>query len=275
MRLHGIRDENQCFDLGTLGPAIQAILADKFPDRVLDRVIGYGSYFWGGYIDRASDIDIAVVLAKVSDLNNPMASEESKPVFFSLPEASVNLHILDVHALEKNRKLTHAMPGKVLARGEILFDNPATRDLRRVIQSHYQQVSYFEAKMRYSDIWLSRSNELMESAERLSAKAETLKLTTIRWDVISDAQAAAVFALWSVLYRRDIDPSPKPLRWNSASLASIGAMFHPQLQNICRIAKVLPVEHMLHADMFRKVTRREVDRALGAARAICLAVNAL
>lgn len=270
-----MRDENQCFDLSTLGHEIQAILADKFPDRVLDRVIGYGSYFWGGYIDRASDIDIAVVLAKVSDLNNPMASEESKPVHFSLPEALINLHIMDIHAIEKYRKLTHAMPGKVLVRGEVLFDNPVTRTLRCAIQDRYQRLRYFETKVRYADMWLSRSTKLLASAERLSTKAEALKLSIIRRNVISDAQAAAVFALWSVLYRRDIDPSPKPLRWNSANLASIGGMFHPQLQNICRIAKVLPVEHMLHADMFRKFTRCEVDRALGAARAICLAVNSL
>lgn len=218
-------------------PAIMASAQATCPERVVDRVIGYGSFFWGGYDHAHSDIDIAVVLAKQADVDHPegIVHDPDTVPWLSLRgmnNLSVGLHSLDIVNLERNRKITHAMPGKICARGIDLFTNPATAALRQHVQDLFANEPYVMARERYADIWILRAKSCLA---RMEFEIQTLALQRTYGALQSNAQAAAVFALWSVLYRHDVDPSPKALRWNAGRLATIAAMFRPELQAITRV----------------------------------------
>jgi hypothetical protein len=257
-------------DLKSLPELVIARIADQHPGWVVDRVIGYGSYFWGGFDPGRSDIDVAVLLMQTSP-------EADFPRLFWLPDLDhdVNFYVLRCDEIERNRKLTHAMPGKVLARGVTLYENDNTATYREQLSEQYATETYAQAKARYANVWLTRAQELLERAER-SLQMPVVRARygcVIHRDTISSAQAAAVFALWSLLYRADIDPSPHALRWNAPRLLAIASMFYPDLGLKPSVAKPIPTEHVLRMDLLRHFTVRKARAVLDAARTILAAVQ--
>jgi predicted nucleotidyltransferase len=246
---------------------IQAVLEAKHPMTTVDRVIGYGSYFWGGYIDGESDIDVAVVVT--SDGIDP----STWAIDMSLAAIDeVNVHIMTAESLEADRALAHTMRGKVLARGDVLYVNPKTRALRARLQKAASKVPYVDVNTRYVDMWITQAQRCVNAAFFMYSEDDSFGLQdTLAQCTMSDAQAATVFALWSVLYDNEIDASPKAIRWNAGRLATIASMFRPELAELIPAASMLPTEHLLNSN--REFSADEIRSAVDTARSVVNAVN--
>ena len=250
----------------------RAVTAARDTGVVLDRVIGYGSYFWGNHVENESDIDIAVILASRDD-----AWPANTGIVRNNLGARRNLiddfYVVDLFEIEKHRAVTTSMNGKILARGVPLYVNPGTRKLRE------------RAIAKAPPYTVARDN-LVTDRKRIATQMLGIALTArnkihdrTRRDKshlyrlgIQEAQAAAVFALWANLYAHDTDPSPKALRWDAGRLAMIAAMFTPELNKIIPAAKRIPVGRLFNSDRY-DFTRRETLYAIQAAEEVCAALG--
>jgi predicted nucleotidyltransferase len=256
---------------------IQAVLEDKHPMTVLDRVIGYGSYFWGDYIEGQSDIDVAVVVTS----GGLAYGNVVKPVTWAIDVSlavidGVNFHVMTAESLEADRALTHTMRGKVLARGDVLYANPRTRSLRTRLQKAASKVPYVDVRARYVLMWTKHAQRFVNTlnnaySEEAMAGASDLLVDVYRRCVVPEAQAATVFSLWSVLYENEIDASPKAIRWNAGRLATIASMFRPELAELIPSMSTFPNEHLLNSTF--RFGDDEIRAAMDTANAVVNAVN--
>jgi hypothetical protein len=123
-------------------------------------------------------------------------------------------------------------------------------------------------------MWLNRARELLDEHERMTTKIVRDKFHQyLPRTLVSSAQAAAIFALWSLLYRADVDPSPHALRWNAPRLIALANMFYPTLSLKPSVARALPIKHVLAMDPLKRFTIRQTKAAGNAARTILAAVQ--
>lgn len=265
-------------DIDTQVKTIQDAVA-SVPDIVLDRIIGYGSYWWGGYLPGESDIDITVIVTRVDGA--PVDPADIRAIEAGLLKCDLAApFVSDLFAIERRRAATTGMHGKILARGVLLFANADAEPLR--CRAMAEALPYPAAR-----------EELVAERRRYAARLlaiairarecidpDPMYLPYACKHVIEEAQAAAVFGLWAALYASDIDPSPKALRWNAGRLAMIAAMFDPMLARIVPVAKRLPNVRIfmnesdgLGSGPDHAFTRRDATRALNAAKQICAALG--
>jgi hypothetical protein len=245
---------------------IAPILSTTLPENVIiDRVIGYGSYFWGGYEEGTSDIDICVLLTHPDGC--ALLAGELLQAKRALPGA---LYVEDVTKFERLRTLTHTMPGKVLARGIVLYENATATPARE--QARASALSYIEARAEWVSTWRERAELMLWRAIAAKERPARNVYRKIRnQEVGSTAQAACVFALWSVLYANDIDASPKSIRWDTAKLLAIAAVFEPQLKPLSARAKRLTSAHIFYLTQYENIA--EATRFLALAESIFNVLN--
>ena len=246
---------------------------DRASGLMLDRIIGYGSYFWGGYVEGSSNIDIAAIVTHES--GRDLTQDEIMSFRLNIePTGIANVPglsalVIDLFEIEQRRTVTISMHGKILTRGTTLFQNPDTDPLRRLAAA--SAPSYLVARdtlvaerRRYAAQMLYIACSLFSNHQHLSRQAQL----HLHKYVVEESQAAAVFALWAELYAQDVDPSPKELRWNAGRLMTIAAMFDPALEKLVPIARQLPVTRIFNSDT-EGFTRADATKACRAAQHIC------
>lgn len=201
---------------------VAELLAVQLPAGVLiDRIIGYGSFWWGGYREAESDIDIAVILCRLDGLQ--CSDIDKYNTFFNVTHACL---VVDVLEIERYRNLTTVLFGKIIARGALLYCADATESIRK--NAAENALPYAVARGQ----WVAKCRR--EAGQVLQELHEAMRLLTpLRAHarvIASSAQFAAVLLLWSVLIEFDMDPSDKRIRWNVAKLTVMAVEQMPELE---------------------------------------------
>lgn len=179
----------------------------------------YGSYFWGGHEPGVSDIDASVLVARID--GERLNGAEKHEARISLPSG---LYVGDIYKIERYRNLTHTMPGKLLARGIVLYENEDTAVVRE--QARCAALPYLEARVEWVATWREREADMLRRANESASLPKPLRnLLALR--IASNSQCACVFALWSVLYANDSDASNKAIRWDCGKLLTIASVLYP------------------------------------------------
>lgn len=213
-------------------PQLHNILSLQLPQGItIDRIVGYGSYFWGGYSPKISDIDLAVILCRTDGtrLNELQLADAC-----ALIDASCL--VVDIFEIETYRHLMTMMYGKILGRGEVLYCNAETSEIRDAAAT--MALPYAIAR----DKWVQKCRadarallaDVFNDAHLLGGPPSRI------FRVAASAQTAVVLMLWSRLYEADIDPSDKAMRWNIEQLLTTAAASRPSLSSLIRYAKRLP-----------------------------------
>jgi hypothetical protein len=228
------------------------VLSLQLPQGItIDRIVGYGSYFWGGYCMNTSDIDLAVILCRT---NGERISKSELADACALIDTSCL--VVDIYEIETYRHLTTMMYGKILGRGVILYSSQETSEIRNAAVT--MALPYAFAR----DKWMQKCRtdartllaDAFNDAKLLGGPPSRI------FRVAASAQTAVVLMLWSILYEADIDPSDKAMRWNIEKLLTHAAESRPSLSSLVRYAKMLPPEPI--ADMNNFCDNRNTRRIL-------------
>jgi hypothetical protein len=242
-------------DIPSMVSEIQSV---RLPSGIeLDRVIGYGSYWWGDYLPESSDVDIAVLFCRTD------GGALSKDHLVGLKHSFDSPYlVIDLLEIETYRHLSTMMYGKILTRGAVLFSNETTSTLRD--KTANSALPYCSAR----DQWIQkcRTNGRAILADVFSDEKILRKNPSRLHTLAASAQTAVVIILWSILYEYDIDPSNKSLRWDIEKLMTIAAVFRPDLKVLIQYTKGLPTDTIKNCAQY--CDNRETLRLLNIAHSL-------
>ncbi len=231
-------------------PLLHSILSQQLPQGItIDRIVGYGSYFWGGYCPNTSDIDLAVILCRT---DGERISKSDLADACVLIDSSCM--VVDIFEIETYRNLTTTMYGKILGRGINLYRNADTSAIRDAAAT--KALPYEIARGKWVQTCRTDARTLLadsfNDAKLLAGPPSRI------FRVAASAQTAVVLMLWSRLYEADIDPSDKSVRWDIEKLLTIAAESRPSLSSLVRYAKRLPSKPIAEMINFsdNRTTRR-------------------
>jgi hypothetical protein len=105
---------------------VSRTLSMQLPAGVaIDRIVGYGSYYWGGYCPDISDIDLAVIVCRM-DSQRPSENDLAE----IRHQADASCLVVYVFEIETYRHLNISIYGKILERGVVLYTNAETQEIR-------------------------------------------------------------------------------------------------------------------------------------------------
>jgi hypothetical protein len=242
---------------------VSEILSHCLPAGLaIDRIIGYGSYFWGGYCPDTSDIDLTVIVCRTD--GRPVSENELACICAPVEASCL---VIDVFEIESYRNLMSVMYGKLLGNGIVLYANDETREIREAAKA--LAMPYLVARDIYAGKCHANARLLMTEVIN---DVKFLRGPPSRiFRVAAAAQTAAMLMLWSVLYEADIDPSDKTIRWDFHKLLTVAAALRPELTSLIRYAKGLPSESIAKEIGYcnNSETRRIVRIALCLMQRIC------
>ena len=242
---------------------VSRILSLHLPAGIaVDRIVGYGSYFWGGYCPGTSDIDLAVIMCRMD--GQRLSANDINDIRTLLDASCL---VVDHIEIETYRRMPISIYGKILGCGVVLYANDETQDIRDTAAA--LALPYASAR----DRWVRKCREDARAllADVMSDEQLLRGPPSRIFRVAADAQRAALLMLWSVLYEADIDPSDKSVRWDLGKLIKMAATLRPKLSSLIRYAKGLPSEPI--AKIIGYCNNRETRRIVRIAKCLLAMID--